>query len=160
MTRRIFFTLCVFCLSNLAFSQENVPKKINYQELENRIRGQKDTIFIINFWATWCKPCVEEMPLIDNISSTYQGKPVKVLLVSLDFPDQIEGRLKSFVQKKHIINEVLVLDESNPNSWISKVSDDWSGAIPSCWFLYQGREEFYEGQITPEIIDQRLNSLL
>lgn len=158
MWKLIFIVL--FVISSQNITSQNKVKKVNIDYILNRIKSTDDTIFVINFWATWCKPCVEEMPIIANIPTTYKNKPVKVLLASLDFPNQIESKLIPFLKENYIYNEVMVLDQSNPNKWIPEVSKDWSGAIPACWFVYQNKELFHEGQITPDKIDESLNYII
>ncbi len=65
-----------------------------------------DTLYIVNFWATWCIPCVKELPAFDIIHDLYKGKPVKVLLLSFDFKEQYPARLESWVKKKKLHPEV------------------------------------------------------
>ena len=71
-----------------------------FEELEHIFHFQNDTTYVINFWATWCGPCVKEMPYIDSLNDHYKGQKVKVILVSLDFKKQIESRLIPYLNKK------------------------------------------------------------
>lgn len=147
--------------ASLSYSQKKAPNVLNYKQLQEKIeQSSVDSILVINFWATWCSPCVEEMPILESIPQMHKGIPVKVLLVSLDFTDQIDLRVLPFMIKKGIINEVLVLDEDNPNNWIPKVDPNWSGAIPACLFIHKKRSSFHEGKVTPSIIESSMNSLL
>ncbi|MGQ1786681.1 MULTISPECIES: TlpA family protein disulfide reductase [unclassified Saccharicrinis] len=153
----LFWVTVVSC----AFSQNNVPKVIDFKQLNERIDlVGRDSILVVNFWATWCKPCVEEMPVIESIATMQKEVPVKVLLVSLDFPEKIESKLVPFIKKRAILSEVVVLDERNPNDWIPKIDDQWSGGIPACLFIYKNKTIFHEGQVSPEFIENTLNSLL
>src|SRR5690606_6809447 len=72
-------------------NEDFVSKKVvslNFEALEKKYFQKKnDSIYVINFWATWCKPCIKELPAFEKIASEYADKKVKVLLVSLDFPD-------------------------------------------------------------------------
>jgi len=140
-----------------SYSQQTNVESVNINQLKARFENSNDTIFFVNFWATWCKPCVEEMPLIENIQSSFKGIPVKVLLVSLDFKSQLESRLIPFIKENYIQSEVLILDEGNPNEWIPKVDKSWSGAIPACWIYHNKQEVFHEGQVNLKIIDDLLS---
>lgn len=111
-------------------SSQSIPE-IKADELLNRINNGGDTTFVINFWSTWCAPCVKELPLFEEINTNYSNQNVKVLLVSVDFKKDIQNKLKTFIDKKHLKSEVLFLDEKDPNEWISKFTDKWEGVIPA-----------------------------
>ena len=99
--------------------------------MEKRINNDSDTLFIVNFWATWCAPCIKELPAFDSINMDYKNKKVKILLVSMDFKEDLSAKLLPFLIKKNIKSEVILLDESNGNYFIPKISEQWSGAIPA-----------------------------
>ena len=155
--KQVLFTLFFISISIFTNAQEfNTPQTITISELKARFTGNSDTLYVVNFWATWCKPCVEEMPVIENIPSKINNIPVKVLLVSLDFKNQIDKQLIPFIADNYIMNEVLVLDENDPNEWIPKVNKKWSGAIPACWLTYRNNQIFHEGQVNPDLINELL----
>ena len=117
-----------------------------------------DTIYVFNSWATWCKPCVQELPYFDSLN-TYSGEiPIKLILVSLDFKEQIESVLKPFIGSRNIQNEVVVLTDSKVNNWIDKVDSTWSGAIPATLILNGNEKLFYEQ--TYHSYQSLLNSIL
>ncbi|MCK4751475.1 MAG: TlpA family protein disulfide reductase [Bacteroidales bacterium] len=119
-----------------------------------------DTTYLVNFWASWCTPCVEELPAIERIGEEYRGEKIKIVLVSLDFPKQIESRLVPFIEKNKIRSEVLVLNDPDANKWIDKVDPAWSGSIPATLIYNRNGRMFHEGTYTYEelkqIIDQKL----
>ena len=116
----------------------------NFEDLAYIFPQQNDTTYIINFWATWCKPCVEELPYFEQLSQQYQGQKVKVILVSLDFEKQLEAKLLPFIEKHQLQSEVLVLLDPNDNVWLEKVDPTWSGAIPVT-LIYKNKERaFFE----------------
>lgn len=88
-----------------------------------------DTTYVVNFWATWCKPCVQELPAFDSLAM--ENKKVKVLLVCLDFKEELDKKVNPFLKKKKIGAECVLLDEINGNDYIDKISPQWSGAIPA-----------------------------
>lgn len=111
-------------------SSQNI-QVLKISDLEKRINNNSDTTYIVNFWATWCVPCIKELPDFDSISTTYRNKNVKVILVSLDFKEDISTKLIPFVISKKIKSEVVLLDEINGDYFIPKISKHWSGAIPA-----------------------------
>ncbi|HDR88101.1 MAG TPA: TlpA family protein disulfide reductase [Bacteroidetes bacterium] len=107
-----------------------------------------DTTYLINFWATWCTPCVEEMPAINEIARKYRDRKLSILLVSLDFPTHIETRVIPFIREHRLIPRVVVLDDPDADRWIREVSSRWSGAIPATLIYRNEKRDFYEKSFT------------
>ena len=124
-------------------------------------QNKSDTIYVVNFWATWCKPCMEELPAFEKINQFYKNKKVKVILVSNDFKKQIETRLKPFIVKHQLKNKIYFMNESNPNNWINEVAKSWSGAIPATLIICGKKNtiSFHEGETTFEELDKIIKPL-
>ena len=86
----------------------------------------KDTLYVMNFWATWCKPCIEELPAFDSLYIRTQNQKVKILLVSLDFAENISDKVNPFLIKNKIKSTVVLLDEINGNDFIKSTSYPFS----------------------------------
>jgi len=129
-----------------ATTPKPTPLKIydSYAQLAPLLNQQNDTTYVINFWATWCKPCVKELPYFEQLHNTYNGKKVNVVLVSLDFKDQIDKKLIPFIEDKQLKSTLIALTDSDMNSWIPKISEDWSGAIPATLVYKNSKRAFYE----------------
>jgi thiol-disulfide isomerase/thioredoxin len=125
-------------------TNDSYIQKLNYKQFEPYLHQVNDTIYVVNFWASWCVPCREELPAFEKITEKYANKKVKVLLVSLDFPNELESRLIPFLHKNRIKSEVILLDDPNQNQWIDKVDPKWSGAIPFTQIYGKGFRESYE----------------
>ena len=123
----------------------SIPVYESFDEIEPLFRQENDTTYIVNFWATWCKPCIEELPYLEQMNKAKTEKPVKVVLVSLDFPQHLESKLLPFVQKRKLISQVDVLLDGDYNSWIDKVSPEWSGAIPAT-YIYKKDAHLFIGE--------------
>ena len=132
-------------------------KVLDFTQFENYLYQQSDTTYVINFWATWCKPCVDELPAFEKLNAEYQSKDVKVLLVSLDFPNHLETKVVPFINTNNIRSEVVILDDPDQNSWIPKVSEVWSGAIPATLIYNSKSREFYEQSFTYEELETAVN---
>ncbi len=145
---------------NRSFSYSQNIKVLSFKEFEPHLSFSNDTTYLINFWATWCTPCVEEIPAINQLAKDYSDKKLKILLVSLDFPQQIESRLIPFIRKYGLVPEVMVLDDPDFDSWINRVSPDWSGAIPATLVYRNGVRDFYEKSFSyaelEDIVNQKL----
>jgi thiol-disulfide isomerase/thioredoxin len=122
--------LGLLCFCSYAVSAQEA-KLIKLEDLEAILNSKSDKIRVINFWATWCGPCVAEMPLFEKL--TAEGRPdVEVYLVSMDLDlDANPDKVYKFVKRKKIQSRVLIIDAPDPGSWIDKVEKQWSGALPA-----------------------------
>lgn len=115
-----------------------------------------DKIHVINFWATWCAPCVKELPFFEKINTQFANKNVEVVLVSLDFPHLYESKLKPFIVDHHIKSKVIALDDVDMNSWIPQVNKDWSGSIPATIIYKNDDFRFFEQSFTYETLENEI----
>jgi thiol-disulfide isomerase/thioredoxin len=134
------FFLFLICACCPAVAQVKVYR---IDDLLKRINNA-DTTYVVNFWATWCKPCIKELPAFDSLFVKSKGTPTKVLLVSLDFKEDLQKRLVPFIKKNSIKAECVLLDESNGNDFINVISPDWSGAIPATLFKKGDKKKLVE----------------
>jgi thiol-disulfide isomerase/thioredoxin len=138
-----FLLFCTFLLSGIsAYAQSPV---YNFEQFEQRIKQSNDTLYIANFWATWCKPCIEELPHFETAAQHYKTQPVKIILVSMDSKSRTT-QVQDFISKNNYTSENFILSAGNPNVWIDKINSSWSGAIPMT-VMYRNQQQvyFYEG---------------
>jgi thiol-disulfide isomerase/thioredoxin len=150
----------LFALWQQGFGQvekHDKVRKLNFDQFEPYLHCQNDTLYVINFWASWCIPCRNELPAFEKINEKYADKKLKVILVSLDFPDQLESRLLPFIRSNKIKPEVILLDDPNQNRWIDKVDPKWSGAIPFTQIYCRGFRESYERSFRFNELDSIIN---
>ncbi|TAD98884.1 MAG: TlpA family protein disulfide reductase [Bacteroidetes bacterium] len=127
LKKTIFFCLILF---NYQIVCAQNAKIIKFDELQNLLDTKSDSIYVINFWATWCAPCVKELPAFENLIVKYSSKKLRIVLVSLDFATQFEKKVLPFLHKKQIKSEVWLLNELDYDTWIGKVDQNWQGNIP------------------------------
>lgn len=118
------------------------PIYTSFSQFEPHLHRDSDTTFVVNFWATWCKPCVAELPYFETLTEKYKDQKVKVVLVSLDFPKQLDKKLLPFVEEHNLQSEVIALFDGDYNSWIDKVNKDWEGDIPVTLIYNQSERKF------------------
>lgn len=135
-------------------------ESLTYETLEPLLQKKDDTTYVINFWATWCKPCVKELPAFEELHNKYKDQNVKVLLVSLDFPNQIEKRVIPFIKEHNLQPEVVLMADPDQNTWIPKVSEKWSGAIPATLIYNKNSRAFYEQSFTYEELQTEVHKFL
>ena len=121
----------------------------NFEGIEKYLSTTNDTTYVVNFWTTWCAPCIKELPYFERLNSEYHQE-VSVVLVSLDFPKNYESNLQPFIKEKELQSKVIVLNDPDSNSWIPKVHNDWSGAIPATLIFNKDKRQFYEKTFTYE----------
>lgn len=145
--------LFIFILA-FAGNSDVQARKIKSYDAESLIRrtSGRDTIYIVNFWATWCIPCVKELPSFNLVHDLYKGRPVKVLLVSFDFKEQYPARLEDWVSKKKLHPEVVWFSETNPTEYIPKVAPGWEGGLPATLLINNktGEHRLKAEEITTE----------
>ncbi|MGI9551366.1 MAG: redoxin domain-containing protein [Aurantibacter sp.] len=132
-----------------------IPVYDKFEKLEPLFQLDNDTTYVINFWATWCQPCIKELPYFEELHVEHEDKLVKVILCSLDFPQHLETKLVPFAQKNQLRSEVVVLLDGSYNDWIDKVSPEWSGAIPAT-YIFKGDKKKLIGrpiQDTEELVE-------
>ncbi|MDP5092021.1 MAG: TlpA family protein disulfide reductase [Polaribacter sp.] len=135
-------------------------KTVNYKQLQPLLEKKDDTIYVINFWATWCAPCVKELPYFEKLGAAYSSRNVKVLLVSLDFPKQVKSKLIPFINDHKIQSEVVLLDDVNEDIWIQAIDKTWSGALPATLIYNKNKRKFYEQTFDYETLENELNQFL
>ena len=123
------------------------------------LHKQNDTTYVVNFWATWCRPCVKELPVFEQVHSESEEQTLKVVLVSLDFPERLNDLVVPFIERKNIKSEVVLLNDDNANRWIPLVSDQWSGAIPATLIVKNGQVVFHEGSHSYETLKSDIQSI-
>lgn len=125
-------------------SKPNVgfPIYDSFDQVAPIFQQQSDTTYVINFWATWCKPCVKELPYFEALHENFKGEKLKVILVSLDFKKDVEPKLIPFVEEHKLKSDVIALTDHKYNEWIDRVDPEWGGAIPVTVVYKQEQREF------------------
>lgn len=143
-----FFLLLLSFLSPSAQVQE-----VSLEQLQTNTIQNNDTLYVVNFWATWCKPCVAEMPYFEEANQKFSNQKVKVIFVSLNYARELE-LVNKFVKQKKIQSPCYLLNAGNPNVWIDKIEKEWGGSIPATIMYKNGKEVFFhEGEFTQAELD-------
>ncbi len=143
-------------------SVQTEVSSMKYEELMEQFRKNDDVLYVVNFWATWCVPCVAELPEFLEVNRALRDNPkFKMYLVSLDMPSKMQVLL-DFIQKENIDAEVILLDDAKRmNTWIPAFDSSWSGAIPAT-IMYHNAEPVYfiEGTLSQEELNNQINKIL
>ena len=155
MFLRVFFgVIVVLVFASASSAQVDI---INVDALKARLANPSDTTFVVNMWATWCKPCVAELPYFERLSREMAAnRYVKVLLVSVDAKKDRETKLEPFLSKRGITAEVVLLSPVG----VDGVDSSWSGAIPATLFAKGPRRGFFEQEFTYDDLKRTLDDFL
>ena len=137
------------------FKENDKIEVYNFEQLQNFLQSDQDQTYVVNFWATWCKPCIKELPYFEELQVKYKGD-IKVILVSLDFPSKLDSQLIPFITEKKIQSQVILLDDPYENEWIPKIDSTWSGALPATLILNSTKREFFEQSFTQEELESEI----
>lgn len=129
---------------------------VHWADVEKVLQDTSDSLTVMNFWATWCRPCVAELPHFEKLRKSYRAKPVRFLYISLDFSEEIAKRVNPFVEKKLYGARVWLLNETDYNQWIGRLDPQWSGSIPATLLLHPpSRKRIFLAQ---ELSEEELKS--
>ncbi|MFW5821176.1 MAG: TlpA disulfide reductase family protein [Bacteroidota bacterium] len=137
--------------------------RIGVNDLEGILENPENVVNVVNFWATWCGPCVTELPYFQEVAGSYKNENVEFLLISLDFPSQVDSRLKPFLEEKNIELPVILMQELDYNKWISLVDPQWKGNLPATLVFNnaENKRSFVSGAIKKQelidLIEKNLN---
>jgi thiol-disulfide isomerase/thioredoxin len=116
-------------------------------------------IKVINFWATWCAPCVEELPYFEKLGAKYEDK-LEVILISLDDVKNIKSTVEPFLKNNQIKSKVLLLDDPYAAEWIPLVDTHWDGAIPVTLIVSKNKKQFYNKALSYDELEDAIEKLL
>ena len=154
------FLAVVLILISVSVNAQSIPSwKVT--RLQDYI-SKSDSVLVINFWATFCKPCIEEIPYFESTVAKYKDQKVKLLLVSLDLKDEYPAGIKTFVQKNKYKSQIVWLNETNADYFCPRVDKKWSGGIPSTLIINPktGYRKFFEEQMEAGQFETELKKAL
>lgn len=160
MVVKIYMIIVLFCILNFNQISGQTISEIDREGITMLTQKSNDTTYVVNFWATWCSPCVKEISYFEELYRKYDSSTVRVILVSLDFPNQVEKRLLPFIQEKEISAPVLLMTDLNYNGWIDQVDPTWSGALPATLIYNRESRIFLEKELTRDELFKHVNQIL
>ena len=158
MKQYVFILLLHFLASSQVTGQ--ALTEIDAEGLLAITGRENDTTYVVNFWATWCSPCVTEIGYFEEVHRLNQGNHLQVILVSLDFPNQAEKRVIPFLKEKEITAPVVLMTDLRYNEWIDQVDPTWSGAIPATLIYNKDQRIFLEQELTRDELFKHVKQIL
>ena len=158
--KRTAIGIVFICIATLVQAQ-TIPK-VKMDEVVKRFSAASDTVYVVNFWATFCKPCVAELPDFIRITKQYANKKVKLIMVSLDLPSYYPTKISTFAKKHNFNAEILWLNETNADHFCPMIDTKWSGAIPATIIVNAktGYKKFFEEEIGASKFETELKAAI
>lgn len=151
------FLLIMFIMMNLDLHAQKI-EVIKAGQLYKMIDKCEAEFCVYNFWATWCAPCIKEIPEFEKLLKS--NSKVKVKLISLDDIDDLNTKVSKFITKRNIQSEVMLLDETDFNEIIPIINEGWSGAIPATLIVDdKGTKHFYEKEFKEGELEQTIDKI-
>ncbi len=156
----VFLQILVFICFD--FSMAQPISKCSVAELEKLVSTSNDELLVINFWATFCKPCVEELPHFIKAGSSYKEKKVRLILISVDAKEMYPKKIVAFAKRHHLNAELKWLNETDANYFCPAVDSSWSGSIPATLFINKktGKRSFVESEMSSEELIEKITEML
>lgn len=157
--KKLLKIACCLLIASNSFSQK--VKSVKIGELQKIITETKNPL-IVNFWATWCVPCIQELPYFLKEYETHKKDSLQLLLVSLDFKETWQKTIPDAIKKRKITAPVIWLNETNADYFCPKIDSAWSGAIPASLFINPktGYRKFYGDQLSHEQLKKEIMAIL
>jgi len=148
-----FSFISSFVLMSFILQSDLKFKIIQQSDVNKIIEKNKKDIKVINFWATWCVPCVKELPIFEKLNN----ENIQVHLISLDFKNNYETKITNMIEKKNLKSNVYWLNESDLNSFYPKINANWKGSIPATLIVFpNGKTKFHQGSLDEESLNKLL----
>lgn len=158
--RHLFIILAVLAFTTAA--QGQLIPRVKMAEVVNTYSRKTDSVYVINFWATFCRPCVGEIPHFISITNRYAAQKVKLLLVSLDLKEDYPAKIRAFAKQRHFNANMAWLNETNADVFCPMIDKSWSGAIPATIMVNArtGYRKFFEAELSAEEFEKALKEVI
>lgn len=158
--KKVIVVLVISLAATVSAGAQGVLR-VKISDLEKTIRDSR-TPLVVNFWATFCQPCIEELPHFVSAIKRHTKDSVRLLLVSLDLEDAYPDHIRKFAQKRNWDVPIVWLDETNADYFCPQVDSTWTGSIPATLFINNqtGYRRFYEQPLPEADFNAALERLL
>lgn len=137
-------------------------QSLSPSQTSDYLQTKNDTLYVTNFFATWCGPCVREIPHFKEKIEELKGQPVKITFISLDNKEVWNSEVPQFVDQHGIRNNTILLDGSQlDGNFFQNNFDKWDGgAIPFTYMRKGEKTDEYLGMMTSDLLNSKIDSFL
>lgn len=106
-----------------------------FKEFEDLMASEKGNVVLVNIWATWCKPCVHEMPMLEKLHQNYNGKGIKIVTLSIDEVAKADSLVIPFWEEKNFSMDNYLIAHQDPGAFVNKIDPLWIGLLPTSFIF-------------------------
>lgn len=140
----------------------HTSRELSQEDLGKFLAQKNDTLYVTNFFATWCGPCMREIPHFKNKMEELKDKPVKFTFINLDDKSEWETSVKKFAQENNLASNIILLDgqKLDPTFFTSNFKQWNGGSIPFTYLRKGDKTDEYLGMMTEEVLNSKIEAFL
>jgi thiol-disulfide isomerase/thioredoxin len=139
-----------------------VSSVVDIDGIKKSMRGSRGRVLVVHFWATWCLPCLEELPVISRFAREMKPRGLDVLSLSLDDPQTAQARVSKLLSEQAPNLTPVIAKFSDAGEFIGTFDSRWEGTIPAL-FAYDAtgqRRGSHVGEASRGDLEQLVGRLL
>ncbi len=106
-----------------------------FKDFEELMANEKGNVVLVNLWATWCKPCVHEMPMLEKLHQNYKDKGMKVVALSIDEVSKADSLVIPFWEERNFSMDNYLITHHDPGAFVNKIDPLWLGLLPTSFIF-------------------------
>lgn len=144
----MFVLIMMLLFSARLYSQEVLPLS-STKDLDNLKESLNGKVVLLNFWATWCVPCVKEFPDLVKLYNDYKDKDFRLIFISTDVPEEVNSKVIPFLKENGVNFVTYYNNFSKSEDLIDYIDKNWEGAVPTT-YIYDKN-----GKVTASVLGKK-----
>ncbi|MEE4185808.1 MAG: TlpA disulfide reductase family protein [Gammaproteobacteria bacterium] len=153
---------CALLVAGMPAAAAELITPLDAAGLRNELDAARGNVVVLNFWATWCRPCLEEIPLLQDVADEFAADDFRLVSVSLDEAESMESQVIPFMQKWFPQFASYQSIEYQMDTMVSAVDPNWNEVLPTTYVLARDGSiaETIQGKFTRQQLATTITALL